>query len=296
MGRGRAELACVSLLGLFALGLLAPTLVRAKANANQESCRNNFRLIGTAVTSYADHQGGSLPLVIGPPETPGILAQILPYTEQHSLSKEILATGKPWHDPTNAKVVSTHLAWTQCPETPKPARFIVGQSGGNDYKAAPTDYTAIPLITLSLSDLFPKGHDLTTPLGLKGRATYADVTDGLSTTFLGILEIADKPNDWRGGKFKPRGDEFNRGDGTWVANGINAPRGTSYDGVSAPGPCAMNCSNRAAIYSFHPTGCNFLFADGSVHFINKSLDIWVFYALLTRRGGEILSPDDFDPS
>jgi prepilin-type processing-associated H-X9-DG protein len=55
----------------------------------------------------------------------------------------------------------------------------------------------------------------------------------------------------------------------------------------------MNCSNGAAVYSFHADGCNFVFADGSVRFLKKDTDVWVFYAVLTRRGGELLTNSDF---
>jgi prepilin-type processing-associated H-X9-DG protein len=55
----------------------------------------------------------------------------------------------------------------------------------------------------------------------------------------------------------------------------------------------MNCANTAAVYSFHEEGCNFLFADGGVRFLKKDIDVWVFYAIVTRRGGELLTSTDF---
>jgi prepilin-type processing-associated H-X9-DG protein len=51
--------------------------------------------------------------------------------------------------------------------------------------------------------------------------------------------------------------------------------------------CAMNCDNNLYPYSFHKGGCNFLFADGSVHFINKNVDVGLLAALGTPRGGEV---------
>jgi hypothetical protein len=36
-----------------------------------------------------------------------------------------------------------------------------------------------------------------------------------------------------------------------------------------------------------------LFVDGSVHFINESIDIRTFAALVTRASGEVLSGLDF---
>ena len=44
-------------------------------------------------------------------------------------------------------------------------------------------------------------------------------------------------------------------------------------------------------WSLHIGGANFLFADGSVHFLSYSADP-ILPALATRRGGEAVSPLD----
>ena len=64
--------------------------------------------------------------------------------------------------------------------------------------------------------------------------------------------------------------------------------GSSADGASVPGPCGINCTNDRQPYGFHPGGANFLFADGSVHFLPAAIDIRVLAALATRAGGEVL--------
>ena len=40
--------------------------------------------------------------------------------------------------------------------------------------------------------------------------------------------------------------------------------------------------------SDHPGGCNFLMADGSVQFINETIDLLLYQQLSTINGGEIV--------
>ncbi len=45
--------------------------------------------------------------------------------------------------------------------------------------------------------------------------------------------------------------------------------------------------------SNHPGGANFLFADGSVHFIKSSIDIRTYWRLGTKANGEVISSDSY---
>ena len=55
-----------------------------------------------------------------------------------------------------------------------------------------------------------------------------------------------------------------------------------------PGPITINNSNEwgHCFYSFHTSGANFAFADGSVRFLSESTSLATLAALVTRAGGE----------
>lgn len=45
--------------------------------------------------------------------------------------------------------------------------------------------------------------------------------------------------------------------------------------------------------SKHPGGANFVFADGSVHFLKQSIAMTTYCALGSRNGGEVISSDSY---
>ncbi len=57
--------------------------------------------------------------------------------------------------------------------------------------------------------------------------------------------------------------------------------------------CAPEGSSFINTSSFHPGGCNFTFADGSVRFIKDSVNMLTYQALGTRNGGEVVSSDSY---
>jgi prepilin-type N-terminal cleavage/methylation domain-containing protein/prepilin-type processing-associated H-X9-DG protein len=60
------------------------------------------------------------------------------------------------------------------------------------------------------------------------------------------------------------------------------------------GSCVMNCNNlQGDIYSFHPSGANIGFADGSVRFVRQSVSITTLAALITASGGEVIDESGY---
>ena len=92
----------------------------------------------------------------------------------------------------------------------------------------------------------------------------------------------------------------------WGAEGMSLfstivpPNSTLYQWGSCRQGCGGCGSNRAADHSnftnstsYHPGGCNFLFADGSVKFIKSSINMTTYWALGTKRGREVISADAY---
>ena len=47
------------------------------------------------------------------------------------------------------------------------------------------------------------------------------------------------------------------------------------------------------VYSFrsqHPQGANFAYADATVHYVTSSIDLNLYRAMATIRGGEVVTP------
>ena len=57
---------------------------------------------------------------------------------------------------------------------------------------------------------------------------------------------------------------------------------------------ASRCSYaNTGFKSHHPGGANFVFADGSVHFLKQSIAMTTYCALGSRNGGEVVSSDSY---
>ena len=117
------------------------------------------------------------------------------------------------------------------------------------------------------------------------------VIDGLSKTLL-VAEAAGKPNTWRAGRpaANPLGPMIYAQGVSWADNlgpfkidGFNAA-GTARAPAGAGRP--MNATNEGECYAFHPGGMNVVTGDVATRYLDESIDLRVFCALVTRAGGE----------
>ena len=102
-----------------------------------------------------------------------------------------------------------------------------------------------------------------------------DVYDGTSNTLM-VGELAG------GEQGSHRGHWWNHFNLYSTVLGINVPGSIPGDGV-------FQRTLDDTFSSYHPGGCHFLRADGSVHFESETIDQVILSAMTTRRGGDVIS-------
>jgi prepilin-type N-terminal cleavage/methylation domain-containing protein/prepilin-type processing-associated H-X9-DG protein len=309
------ELLVVIAIVAILIGLLLPAVQKVREAAARAQCANNLKQIGLALHNYHDSYK-YFPSNLRPPTLNSVrerwVTKTLPYFEQGNILSIYNSTVN-WSDPANRTAVLTPLSVFQCPSAPDPGRL---DGVPDNYPtawplvAAAGDYAGIygvdpRLLKLGLVDVVGDGVASKT-----ANVRILDIRDGTSNT-LHITESAGRPTVWRAGSAfgAPPAEAVNGGGWCRPASEIAYLSGSSNDGVTIPGPCAINCTNgqpmttqpdpyygtdgTGQIYGFHTGGVNALFADGSVHFLSQSISIRSLAKLVTRASGEVLDPIDY---
>lgn len=103
----------------------------------------------------------------------------------------------------------------------------------------------------------------------------AQITDGLAHTFM-LTETAGRPDHYRMGQRFPTGEPLVS---AW-ADPFIAFRIAGLGEGEAKNRCVLQCDN-TEIYSFHPAGVNFLFADAHVSLLSADTDPRLILAMMT---------------
>jgi prepilin-type N-terminal cleavage/methylation domain-containing protein/prepilin-type processing-associated H-X9-DG protein len=290
------------------IGLLLPAVQKVREAANRMTCVSNLHNIGLSAHHFHDSFGAFPPGEVMGPFAPLRLPTgfessgwpfLLPYLEQQALYDRY-QWGVRFDHPSNQPAASTQLKVLQCPSA-EPDRFVFsatfpdypdywpkgGRGACTDY--APVKEVATDLVRLGLVD---RVAILQGVMDTNFMTRLAQITDGTSQTIL-ITEDAGRPQRWQAGKVVGVPGIYSGGAAwTGTSNRIFV-KGSSLNGDSRPGPCALNCTNDHEIYSFHPVGANAVMADGSVRFLKQTMNIRILARLVTRAGGEVVSADDY---
>jgi prepilin-type N-terminal cleavage/methylation domain-containing protein/prepilin-type processing-associated H-X9-DG protein len=287
------------------IGLLLPAVQKVREAASRMKCSNNLKQIGLAMHQHHDTYDVFPPGWVSAPATVpqgqvvegghGFGPFLLPFIEQDALAR-IYRWDRRSQGPDNQVVAKTHLRVFQCPSA-EPNRWVTAVEDPTAYsydggKGACGDYTGIRDIDTRLVDLgyVDRAADYVgvltgSPITPHFMARIADITDGTSQTIL-VTECAGRPKLWRAGRLVP--GAYASG-GAWVGPTLIFGMGSSDDGATKLGRCAVNCTNDREVYSFHPGGASAVMADGSVRFLKASMEMRMLARLATRAGGEVVT-------
>jgi prepilin-type processing-associated H-X9-DG protein len=287
------------------VSLLLPAVQSAREAMRRVQCVNHLKQMGLGLHNYHGvYQtfpvGGAGVVSATNPAIrrlwrPSWGSVLLPFIEQTGLY-ETLDLDVPYIDPVNhqggAKLVPTYL----CPSAPKSEttrpngdtpwldlRFGRTDYGGNygerGLRCQPRGNCGNSYSDLGISGSTGRGVLL---FGTDPQIAMRDILDGSSHTIV----LGEAPEGlhsiWIGHK--------NLFDQSAPINARVKP-GTRWNSCAPPLKSRHGdfCDFGQEFHSYHPGGANFLMVDGSARFVAEQLDLKIFAALLSRRGGEIIS-------
>jgi prepilin-type N-terminal cleavage/methylation domain-containing protein/prepilin-type processing-associated H-X9-DG protein len=292
------------------IGLLLPAVQKVRESAANSQCKNNLKQLGLALQNHHAAVGyfpSSTRTNAASTVRSSWTTFALPYLEGDNLFR-LYDVNSNWDSPQNLQATSSQVKIFQCPSNPQP-----NQLDGNPQPPAVwtpivgvIDYAATTSVTPQLAALYP--GQIHADVGILVRnqiARITDVKDGASNTIL-LAESAGRPQVYRAGVPFGSPPTYKVNGGGWARAASDFDlKGSSYDGATLPGPCAINCTNgldfgttypnpifggngTGETYSFHSGGANVLFGDGSVRFLSANINIVTYAALVTRASREVI--------
>ncbi len=314
-------LVVITIIGIL-IALLLPAVQAAREAARRMQCGNNLKQLGLGLHNYhlafkqfplgAVHDNytwGS----VHHDQHGSFLVALLPYIEQQSIYDECdfdRSTSHLSRIGTAGQFI--HEIWIEtfiCP-TDAPRKYWGGNpyyhsSAGStaDQKRATSNYGAsignqyFWLCSFG-GNMFgdgPRGHgDTVDGSQISGvfshmawAAAIREITDGTSNTIaLGEVRPKCSWHMWDGWM------HINANSWVGTTAPINYPTCEGETGYDASDVCHQPNGWGAAqgFKSRHPGGCQFVFADGSIHFLSETIDYVTYQKLGGRRDGEPIRP------
>ena len=310
------------------IGLLLPAVQKVREAAARAQCANNLKQLGLACHNY-ESSYGTLPPGLG---RNGCcwgtwMVPVLPYEEQDNLFKVYTnfggldTTGPRYGGNPNTGVSRARLKIFTCPsdmegiwgsltkhnyavntgntnlfQCEQPIGCSTGSAGCIPFLGAPFNwYTG----STSADSTVPYSGPGAPPPenGIMGKPVkLTDISDGTSNTMLASEVIQGRLNDLRGFTWWGGAAGYT----AYIGPNSNEPDvvtgGICLSNQAGNPPCTdVSTNSRPRMMgarSKHIQGLNVGFCDGSVIFISNTVNINVWRALSTTRGGETFSVSD----
>jgi prepilin-type N-terminal cleavage/methylation domain-containing protein len=316
-------LVVIAIIGIL-VALLLPAIQAAREAARRSQCMNNMRQIGTALHNYVSAKSKLPSGGEGTDWTTNgtgfdinsTFTQLLPYMEEVTIAG-MYDYKYAYNDlarPTNQQAAKVEIPSFRCPsnsmKVPDPAGY-----GGVDYM--PTVYTDIHPVTGARDPSTPTARNSRADGALALRpANIGKITDGTSKT-IAIAEDVGRNFETEEPYTKSKYPDIaniapdaktpsgNRAINRWAepdtGNGVSGPPNSVVGALKNPinnnstpqfGPpdcpwSTNNCGPNDEIFSFHPGGAITVFADGSAHFIEETIEPVALRCLVTRSENDI---------
>jgi prepilin-type N-terminal cleavage/methylation domain-containing protein/prepilin-type processing-associated H-X9-DG protein len=298
------------------IGLLLPAVQKVREAANRMKCSNNLKQIGLGLHNHHDTMGHFPAWRVWPSSLGhSVHARLLPFEEQDNVYK-LIDFSQAWNAPVNDVARRTTVPIYYCPSDPSRTKAPDAPSS-----YSPNHGATIVMFHGSINDSAGTNNALGAPNGVfwfNTKYVFADITDGTSNTaafsekLIGDFSnsiVTDRSDVYRPGTFPSTLDEavancqaiditnlsfqsWSGTGGSWLNGG---PDGAlSYQHVSAPNTRGcMYPPTRVMVTasSAHPGGVNVLLCDGSVRFVQQTINLATWRAIGSRDGGEVFSWD-----
>ena len=298
MGRSRRAFTLIELLVVIAIiavlvAILLPAVQQAREAARASQCRNNLKQFGIGLHSYHETYGQFPPggagcatgNCCGPGPGIGWQVRLLPYMDQAGLYNQLDMNSQSVPDQvlSDGKVARLHsVPYAVCP---------TDNSGQVDANHANHSYTGSlgaspngsqdgacnPFASFAQANMDATGNTCNGARvsGLFSRMGYgakiSEISDGTSNTIM-VGEMLLKCIDHHG--WWPQNGGGNAHATTLVPiNNMNTCTGATPAQITHPTCTGQNQWNISwGFRSMHVGGCNFLAADGAVHFLSENFD------------------------
>jgi prepilin-type processing-associated H-X9-DG protein len=287
-------LVVIAIIGIL-VALLLPAVQAAREAARRTTCTNNLKQIGLAIHGYHDTYQ-RFPIGVAGGRTSfseqglGWAVGLLPFLEEQNLFNRLKPTYEPGilrktYTTTGAIYPGgeTLLDVFRCPTSELPGLtvdvpvYAIGYAT-SDYKGC----NGSDASGLDKHGIFNTVQELW-KLNGRTKLAFKDVTDGLNST-IAVGESAYYQEDekwpiWIGCVIDDEQALFE----TNKKNPINcelSPKSIDYFKKAKEDSCA---------FSWHTGGAYFLFADGSVHFLEETIDVVTYENLGNIADGQVVS-------